>query len=1267
MSRLECKYLSCITGLTSDAKACLDFPDLGFVIAGGTDGSLYKWIYGNQTLTRHTIHSKWINMIIRIQNTNQILTASYDFTCKRIDVTTMTLIGTFTGHTSIVTSVQFFNSTTAISVGNDKTVRIWDFNSMTQLDTLITNHTANVNGAIYFKSLQYIVTASVDKSIMIWNYGDKSLAKAFNGAHTNDINLIQKIQRNVFVSGSTDTTIKVWNLSTLQLIRTISSHSGSINAFGHQTKSQLFLSGSSDMTVQYQSINNCLSNQYFSNQCEDCSIICLSCFESDSYCLTCNVQRQNPPQCSCIDGYWENNLICQQCPFQCLSCTNETDCQTCRGNRQGSNCTCLIGYDDGVSQNCQQCIPNCNTCDKSGCLSCTSIRVRPQCLCPDGYFEDSGCQSCLFQCQTCQNQLACIKCKGDRSGSNCLCPTYKFDDQINVLCQDCIQYCSVCSNNKDCQQCDTNRVFDGVKCGCKQGFYESAGVCIKCAQNCLDCNSSQCQQCAQLRGGNDCKCNGGYYESNNNCIKCNDICSTCQASLSCITCQQNKQPPLCLCQIGFIYQNQQCEICQQNCLQCDIDLKCVQCPENRVAPTCNCLDGYFEENNICNKCQYPCQNCNKSSCLSCSNGQSPPLCQCNDGYFDDGQICKQCLNNCKKCTIQNSCIECLSIRVTPLCSCPDQYYDNGQCIPCSSNCNICKSSIECTQCIDVQKNVPECLCNQGFYYEKSSQQCRQCLNNCLSCNKDNCLVCEVNRSIPQCICNQRYFELNNQCVQCSYQCLTCTQFNKCTTCIDAYREPPDCNCLSNMFELNQQCIQCNSNCLTCNSSGCLSCKNNLNTLPDCLCLQTQYLKEQVCIDCPQNCLTCNQNTCISCIDGFHITQNLCIENPKCNQYCINCTYQGCLQCETNRVVPDCQCQIGYYGNNCTACIENCISCTTQICDKCQDGYEGSWCTRVAQLTIPIKRPYDQTQVVPIIIILSDLIIFVGLAYVGWKMDKPKMQYKTQQKEKFQTIETQRSNKISDQKVTESIINEKLKENLEQVFNPKMKYKNKLPPLENAPKLNKKAQKSFILSLFKNKPEIKVKDQVDILDIEEVNQEINTPQNFLNIDNKHNFILNLDFGGNRSPLPPQTKKNEFKNISVYQVEPEPELSFKTKIKLILQKHLLLKIFFIKGVPRYLRIIRQYSYQLLIGVITGYMALYDNFLVRIGLGLVILMVCRVILHYFDNKCWKIELAIRFILLITALAYRFSIQVDFTLDFLIVFSVDFFILQLFLGTLL
>ena len=61
---------------------------------------------------------------------------------------------------------------------------------MTELDSLVTNHSANVNGVIYFKNLSYIVTASVDKSIMIWNYGDKSLAKAFNGAHTNDINLI---------------------------------------------------------------------------------------------------------------------------------------------------------------------------------------------------------------------------------------------------------------------------------------------------------------------------------------------------------------------------------------------------------------------------------------------------------------------------------------------------------------------------------------------------------------------------------------------------------------------------------------------------------------------------------------------------------------------------------------------------------------------------------------------------------------------------------------------------------------------------------------------------------------------------------------------------------------------------------------------------------------------------------------------------------------------------------------------------------------------
>ena len=88
-------------------------------------------------------------------------------------------------------------------------------------------------------------------------------------------------------------------------------------------------------------------------------------------------------------------------------------------------------------------------------------------------------------------------------------------------------------------------------------------------------------------------------------------------------------------------------------------------------------------------------------------------------------------------------------------------------------------------------------------------------------------------------------------------------------------------------------------------------------------------------------------------------------------------------------------------------------------------------------------------------------------------------------------------------------------------------------------------------------------------------------------------------------------------------------------------------------------RQYSYQVLIGVITGYMALYENFLVRLCIGLVILLICRIILHYCDIKCWIVELVIRYIIFITALSYRFSIKVDFTQDFLIVFSIDFFIL--------
>ena len=70
--------------------------------------------------------------------------------------------------------------------------------------------------------------------------------------HTDLVNSLVQLEKDVLVSGSCDTTIKLWNLTTMQLISTLTNHNGCINALLNVKSIDnitYLISGSQDKTV----------------------------------------------------------------------------------------------------------------------------------------------------------------------------------------------------------------------------------------------------------------------------------------------------------------------------------------------------------------------------------------------------------------------------------------------------------------------------------------------------------------------------------------------------------------------------------------------------------------------------------------------------------------------------------------------------------------------------------------------------------------------------------------------------------------------------------------------------------------------------------------------------------------------------------------------------------------------------------------------------------------------------------------------------------
>jgi hypothetical protein len=63
-----------------------------------------------------------------------------------------------------------------------------------------------------------------------------------------------------------------------------------------------------------------------------------------------------------MDGYYDNaNEICIKCPYYCLTCTSNLQCDKCdaltRDITNLTTCQCLIGYyDNKISASCQPCL-----------------------------------------------------------------------------------------------------------------------------------------------------------------------------------------------------------------------------------------------------------------------------------------------------------------------------------------------------------------------------------------------------------------------------------------------------------------------------------------------------------------------------------------------------------------------------------------------------------------------------------------------------------------------------------------------------------------------------------------------------------------------------------------------------------------------------------------------------------------------------------------------------------------------------------------------
>ncbi|CAD8117465.1 unnamed protein product [Paramecium primaurelia] len=724
--------------------------------------------------------------------------------------------------------------------------------------------------------------------------------------------------------------------------------------------------------------------------CIICHYTCGICNGTESTnCIQCEQStfRELTPseECLCKLSYYDDNtenIECQKCHYSCVTCANSIEKDACvqcpstrKANSSGSQSECVCIYentfDDGFSQECQQCHKYCLTCNglilenwnvQNATILVTNVLITYQkvvlFVLLNLILEYQKVISvnvlmvimkrlellkCSYKCELCENQSEkCLSCPLNSLRildpiKGCFCPGEYYDKENEFACQRCHFKCRSCDgkDQDNCLSCDSvaNRELKNNECKCQPHYFEmEVQECTTCSALCYECikNFENCTSCNSDRYLVESKCicitklNGGAistfeYNGMVQCQKCHYSCGTCG---------------------GF-------EVGDCNsCVDTDHRLQ--------VGNTCICKEGYYDAGlPVCQKCNYQCKGCSKlsESCTSCPDNSFRQFvsgfnnCQCIQRYYDDGfnEVCQKCHYQCLRCNeIETKCELCspqsnrIYNDVLFTCDCNIGYYDIGveDCQKCHYSCQTCNSgdSNSCISCIEMNTSKRvfynnTCVCLFGYYDDGSKISCLKCDIQCLSCVQQSyqCLSCPQTRKIEtNCKCQQGYYDVGLQiCLQCNSNCFTCEISSKnCTSCdSNQFRElnikTQTCDCQIGYLEINEICQKCYFSCKTCAQSI-----NNCTS-----CVQFRYLKNNECI--------CNEGMYESNVDKLcKLCNQTCLTCANSNSYCLTCSIENFRQFTYGNT---CECRQGYYEDsvtlNCEYCSSSCLTCSL-LYDNC---------------------------------------------------------------------------------------------------------------------------------------------------------------------------------------------------------------------------------------------------------------------------------------------------------------------------------------------
>jgi len=169
-------------------------------------------------------------------------------------------VSSLSGHSQCVSGVVWLeNSNQIISGSWDHSIRVWDIESASNVNTL--NGNKVVTGLSFSEKLKVIATAHADNVVRVWDprtHDGPLVSQSFN-SHKGFVYSVSwhPVSEYLLLSSSADTTVKIWDIRSKIPLHTINSHTDKVLCVDWAIDNKDFIvSGGADSQLRINSIDN---------------------------------------------------------------------------------------------------------------------------------------------------------------------------------------------------------------------------------------------------------------------------------------------------------------------------------------------------------------------------------------------------------------------------------------------------------------------------------------------------------------------------------------------------------------------------------------------------------------------------------------------------------------------------------------------------------------------------------------------------------------------------------------------------------------------------------------------------------------------------------------------------------------------------------------------------------------------------------------------------------------------------------------------------